>query len=93
MNTLHQQMPILRVTYTSQEMQRVAGFTFDDIIINTTPTCNSLGMVVRHPNQDHPMVEAEAVAVAMDSADSAAAILVEVVAFCTTTKEIQWNWL
>ena len=43
MNTLHQQMPILRVTYTSREMQRVAGFTSDDIIINTTPTRNSLG--------------------------------------------------
>ena len=42
-DTLHQQMPILHVTYTSQEMQSVAGFTSDDIIINTTPTCNSLG--------------------------------------------------
>ena len=72
--------------YTSQEMQRVAGFTSDDIIINTTPTRNSLGMVVRHPNQDHLMVEAEAVAVATNSEeDSAAAVLAEVVAFRTTT--------
>ena len=36
-------MPILRVTFTSQEMQRVAGVRTDDIVINTTPTRNVMG--------------------------------------------------
>jgi hypothetical protein len=42
-DAVHQQMPILRVTFTSQEMQRVAGVRTDDIVINTMPTCNVMG--------------------------------------------------
>jgi len=42
-NAVHQQMPILRVTFTSQEMQRVAGVRTDDIVINTMPTRNIMG--------------------------------------------------
>ena len=33
-------MLVLRVTFTSQEMQRVAGLSSDDIVINTKPTRN-----------------------------------------------------
>ena len=42
-DAVHQQMPILRVTFASQEMQHVAGVRTDDIVINTTPTRNVMG--------------------------------------------------
>jgi len=42
-DTVHQQMPILQVTFTSQEMQRMARVRMGDIVINTTPTHNIMG--------------------------------------------------
>lgn len=48
-DAVHQQMPILRVTFTSQEMQRVAGVRTDDIVINTTPTRNVMGAGIAPP--------------------------------------------
>ena len=42
-DTIHQQMPVLRVTFTSREMQRVAGVRSDDVVIHHSPTRNIMG--------------------------------------------------
>jgi hypothetical protein len=38
LDAAHQQMPILRVTFTSQEAQRMAALRADDIVILTSPS-------------------------------------------------------
>ncbi len=42
-DAVHQQMPILRMTFTLQEIQRMAGVSLDDIVIHTMPTWNVMG--------------------------------------------------
>jgi hypothetical protein len=47
-------MPILRVTFTSEEMQHVAGMNLDDIVIHTTPTHNVMGACSAPPQPPQP---------------------------------------
>ncbi len=47
-------MPILCVTFTSQEMQRLAGVSLDDIVIHTMPTCNIMGAGSASPQPPQP---------------------------------------
>ncbi len=42
------------MTFTSQEMQRVAGVSLEDIVIHTTPTCNVMGAGSAPPQPPQP---------------------------------------
>ncbi len=53
-NAVHQQIPILRAMFTSQEMQRVAGVSSDDIVIHTMPTRNIMCAGSAPPQSTQP---------------------------------------
>ncbi len=54
LDAVNQQMPILCVTFTSEEIQRVAGVNVDNIVIHTTPTCNIMGAGSAPPQPPQP---------------------------------------
>jgi hypothetical protein len=49
LDAAHQQMPVLRVTFTSLEVQRVAALHSDDIVIVKSPTRNPMGFGLAPP--------------------------------------------
>jgi hypothetical protein len=49
LDAAHQQMPILRVTFTSLEVQRVAALRLDDIVIVKSPTRDLMGFGLAPP--------------------------------------------
>jgi hypothetical protein len=53
-NAVHQQMPILCMRFTLQEVQGVAGVSLDDIGIHTTPTRNVMGAGSAPPQPPQP---------------------------------------
>jgi hypothetical protein len=53
-DAVHQQMPILCVTFMLQEMQRVAGVSLDGIVLHTTPTCIVMGAGSAPPQPPQP---------------------------------------
>jgi hypothetical protein len=51
LDAAHQQLPVLRVTFTSIEVQRVAALRSDDIVIVKLPTRNPMGFGLAPPPQ------------------------------------------
>ncbi len=83
-------MPILRMTFTSDEMQHVAGMNLDGIVIHTTPTRNVMGACSappNPPNRVHSVVFMVAVALAAVALAAAAAGVALAVAVTTAVAE------
>ena len=49
LDATHQQMPILRVTFTSLEVQRMAALRSEDVVIVKSPTRNPMGFGLAPP--------------------------------------------